>query len=216
MKNCTPLNFSFFVVLFIYSCIQQIFIKHELYVCQAGIMLYIENIRMHKIVSVLKELTTSWGDRQVIKTLCSMVSKVIEEQRCWNITLEGPLILFWGSLGRLYRGWWVSIVYWRNFQDFQYEYERLLHQTSQARGWQLCWRVWAFSESNRGQLDDLKMGCHTIHFVFWKDNFGCSVKNWLIRRRDLRDKNTLLEAIGSRLGKRWWGPLEKEVDRIKR
>lgn len=57
------------------------------------------------------------------------------------------------------------------------------------------------SESDRGQLGDLKMGCHAIHFVFWKDHFGCSVKNWLVRR-DLRDKNTLLEAIGSLLGKR--------------
>lgn len=43
---------------------------------------------------------------------------VMEKHGCWYITLEGPLILFWGSLGRLYSGWWVSIVYWRNFKIF--------------------------------------------------------------------------------------------------
>ena len=36
-----------------------------------------------------------------------------------------------------------------------------------------------------------------IRFVFWKNHFGYHVKNWLIGRRDLRDRKTLLEATGS-------------------
>lgn len=57
-----------------------------------------------------------------------------------------------------------------------------------------------FLKAVKEQLDDFKVASHMIRFVFWKDHIGYSVKNY----RDLRDRNTLLEVIGSLQGGSHW------------
>ena len=74
-------------------------------------------------------------------------------------------------------------------------------------------QVWTFLRAIGGSWMIL-MWAVTWSGLCFGEQFDCSVKNWLIGRRDLG--RTLLEAIGSLYGKSGWGPLEIEVHRIKR